>query len=396
MRKERYAKIFDYICEYSLYGLIFFIPISSAAVESFFGFAFLGFILKKISKPDFKFLGTSYNFFLWLFVIFMCLSLFNSGIYIEKSLKTLFFKWLEYITIFIIAQDIINTKIRLRNALGIMLFVAVLVGIDGVIQKLWGIEYFRHRPLVQASSGLYFISGPFNHYNAFGTYLMVTSLIFTALLLERSFAKKIKFFLALFSMLLVACLLLTSSRGAWIAYLSALGLMFVISKRFKAASVILGLFLIVLLFVPGIKERFNFTLSAQGDARRFAIWRSALLMIKENPYLGKGLGTFMDYFPHYYKHTRRFFAQYAHNCFLQIWAETGIFSLISFLLTVSVIFKKSLKKIFKAPDCLLIAFTCAIFGFLVNSFFDTQLYSLQLAVLFWILLGLAAAKINLA
>ena len=40
---------------------------------------------------------------------------------------------------------------------------------------------------------------------------------------------------------------------------------------------------------------------------------------------------------------------------------------------------------------LLSGLTAGTFGFLVASFFDTQLYSLQLSVLFWTMLGITVA-----
>lgn len=392
--KEKRAKIFDIACEYSLYGLMFFIPISSAAIESFFGFVALSFILKKIIKPDFNFLKSLPNLFLLLFVIFMGLSFVNSGAYIGKSFKALFFKWLEYIAIFLIMQDVLATRVRQRNALGIMLFVAFLVGVDGFTQKLWNVEFFRHRPMVRASSGLYFISGPFQHYNDLATYLLVFSLITFGLLMSGTFVKKTKSFLILLLVLLGTCLLLTSSRGAWLGFLSALTLMFILSKRFVTLYAVIGAFLVVLLFLPGIKERMHFTFGAGGDATRFAMWQGALAMIEENPYLGKGLGTFMDHFPRY-NYTENPYARYAHNCFLQIWAESGGFSLLSFLLFIGIILWWGIEVFKKKKDYLSLGIICAIFGFLAHSFVDTQLYSLQLAMLFWVMLGFLTARVTL-
>ena len=110
-------------------------------------------------------------------------------------------------------------------------------------------------------------------------------------------------------------------------------------------------------------------------------------MIKENPFLGKGIGTFMDYFP---KYTQNLGAQYAHNCFLQIWAETGIFSLLSFLLFAGSILLRGIRYLWTVPVRgfpFLIGLISSFFAFLVGSFFETHLYSLQLSVLFWFIGG---------
>ena len=117
-------------------------------------------------------------------------------------------------------------------------------------------------------------------------------------------------------------------------------------------------------------------------------------MIKENPFLGKGLGTFMDYYKKH-KIPGDETIYYAHNCYLQIWAETGIFGLLSFLLFVGSVLCRRIKaiKVNSLPwqSSVLLGLISAVFGFLVHSFFDTNLYSLQLAVLFWFMLGLAVS-----
>ncbi|MCX5694148.1 MAG: O-antigen ligase family protein, partial [Candidatus Omnitrophica bacterium] len=128
------------------------------------------------------------------------------------------------------------------------------------------------------------------------------------------------------------------------------------------------------------------------DAYRFLLAHGAWVMIKENPFLGKGIGTFMDYCNRY---TNNFGASYAHNCYLQIWAESGIFSLLCFLLFVWFVFYKSIKvslRLPKSPDFfILIGLTAGLLGFLVHSFFDVHFYSFQLSFLFWAVLGLTVA-----
>src|SRR5208283_5076650 len=104
--------------------------------------------------------------------------------------------------------------------------------------------------------------------------------------------------------------------------------------------------------------------------QRVVLYRAAWKMITEHPFLGKGLGTFMDYCAQY---TGNSWACYAHNCFLQMWAESGIFSLLSFLLFNGYVFYKSIKVILRAPaslnSFLLIGLNAGLLGFLVHSFF---------------------------
>lgn len=386
--KEKLFVVFDRALEYSMYGLVFFIPISKSATEAFAAFMLLFFILKKYIKPDFSFLKNRANIFLLLFIVFCLLSMFNSGPYLAKSLKAFFLKWMKYIGMFWFIQDAARDRKRIRNAGMILLSVAGLVALDSLFQRFSGKDIFRARELVNVGNGIPAITGPFNHYNDLASYLIVVLILALALLISGALRKGLQSALLPLSILLAGCLFLTFSRGSWIGFVFALALMLFLSRDYRKLIPLLALSLLFLFFLPGVKERFAFTFQGEGDADRLLAWGAASRMIMENPYLGKGIGTFMDYF-HAYVPSR--YVQYAHNCYLQIWAETGTFSIWSFIIFVGIILYKASFVFRRLKDYLLLGFLCALFAFLVHSFFDTQLYSLQLAFLFWSLLGLTAA-----
>jgi O-antigen ligase len=111
-------------------------------------------------------------------------------------------------------------------------------------------------------------------------------------------------------------------------------------------------------------------------------------MFKENPFLGIGLGTFMARLSECSPGIPVF---YAHNCFLQILAESGVFSLVTFLVFVCSVIYIGIKKFLIIRDPVLLGGICGIIGFLAHSFFDVHLYSLSLAVLFWFWIGMVSA-----
>jgi len=377
--KERIVNIADKIVEYSLYGLIFFIPISNAAIEIFACLAIAAFITKKILKPDFEFLRSRENIFLSIFALLSVLSLFNSGVYIHKSLRALFSKWFELIMIFLVVQDTLNSRKRIRNVIIILLSIAGLLGIDGLVQKILGVEFLRLR-----DDNLLGITASFNHYNDFGTYLVCVLPIAICSIFS-NVKIKIKLILAGLGILLATCLLFTFSRGAWLAFIGSFIAILILSRKFKVTVPIIFLFIIILIIFTPFRERTLFTFENTGDADRLLIWRVSATIMKENPFLGKGVNTFMDYFGQYYPRRN---ATYAHNCYLQMWAETGIFALLSFLIFLIILLKKSIRSFRANNDYLLLGLISAIFGFLIYSFFDTPLYSLQLSCLFWYLLGI--------
>lgn len=402
--REKWVKIADKITEYCLYGVVFFFPISIALVESIFSLGVLFFVIKKILRADFKFLKSLPCLFLLFFLFFISLSTVNSGVYLKKSLIALFFKWFEYILIFLVAKDTLTNRARIRNAVVILLIFSVITGIDGLSQKLFGFEFIRNRSLGVTDSGLTSITGPFRHYNDFSVYLIIALALFMAILLSGKLRGVFRVSVYLIAGLLIGCLLLTYSRGGWLGFIFASLTLIILSRKFKLL-ILLAIFVLTLIFAPVIKQKniFSFDIETSQimtensstrsivwhDADRFRVWGTAFRMVKENPFLGKGLGTFMDYFARY---EPLLIVQYAHNCFLQLWAEAGIFSLISFLLFVSSLLWRGIRKFRQNKDFILLGLICGMVGFLVHSFFDTDLYSLQISVLFWLILGLIAAK----
>lgn len=391
--KDKIYRIFEYVGEYSIYALIFFIPTAKAAIEIFFGFALLSFVVRKIIRPEFNFLKTLPNIFLLAFFIFMGVSLFNSGPYLQKSLIALFFKWLKYIAMYVVVQDTFSKRVHIRNALIIFLFISMVVGIDGLSQKFAGVEFIKNNPAPgKMDIELFPIRGPFNHYNDFGAYLVIALSLVSALLFYRKLKIGYRIGLAGVFILLLCCLVLTFSRGAALGFLVALIFILFLSRRLKTyISLSIVILLIGLFLFSPLRERLIRTIEAGGDPARYLIWQAAFTMIKEHPFLGKGLGTFMDYFPQY---VCGLGSQYAHNCYLQIWAESGIFALLAFVIFVFLIIFKAVKSFFVNNDFVILGLTAGVVGFLVHSLFDTHLYSLQLAALFWIMLGILARRIS--
>lgn len=101
---------------------------------------------------------------------------------------------------------------------------------------------------------------------------------------------------------------------------------------------------------------------------RLSYWKEAWGIIKAHPVAGVGLGNF-----------NLSFSRYAHNSYLQLWAEGGIFSLLSFLwLTFSI-----LKNAYSRP--LLVT---AASVFLIHNSVDFTFFLPEVSFIWWAILGL--------
>lgn len=389
--KDRIYNLFIVLGEYALYGLLFFLPISNALIESFAGLALFSFVGRKIIKPDFRFLKFWPNIILYVFLLFSALSLFNSGAYLVKSLNALFGKWMQYLGICLIFQDAIYDEKVFKRGIWVFLSSAILIILSGLSQYFFGLEFLRNRSIYELSGGTHPITSSFVHYNSFGGYLVVVLALTVALLLaNNNFGVKAFGLLAL-TMFSTLAIVFTFSRGSLLAFAISFIFICIFAKRHLKWLIPVILIGIVIFLFPAFHERLLFTFKTYGDANRFKYWVVAMKMIGEHPFLGMGVGTFMANFSKFQPYLA---PAYAHNCYLQIWAETGIFSLISFLAFAASVIYLGIKKFVISKDYVLLGLLAGVIGFLIHSLFDVNLYSLQLVILFWVWVGLTLRRLK--
>ncbi len=376
---------------YSLYGLIFFIPISIAAIGIFASIAIFLFLIRQIITPEFRSIATNKMFFLLLFIFFffMALSLFNSGPLLGKSLKALFLKWGRFPLLLWVMIDTLRDSRRIINAVWIFAFSSTLLALTSFSQKFLGYEFIFRHPLNPGG----IVTGSFKNQNDLAAYLTAVIPMILGFALWKTEKKFIRAGLFVLSALLLCVCAMTLCRGSWlglaVALIFAVLLLSYHHLSRKTFWILVGFG--YLFFVP-LTAFALFFFQSRGDSARLMLYEGAWKMVVENPFLGKGLGTYMD---HCASYIHQIGVYYVHNCFLQIWAESGIFSLLSFLVLNGYVIYKNFNLTLRIPpsleSCLFIGFNAGLLGFLVHCFFDTQLYSLQLSFLFWMTLGLTLA-----
>jgi O-antigen ligase len=291
------------------------------------------------------------------------------------------------------ASDTFRSRKRLTAGIQVLIISSFSVLIS-VITQIWqGKDILRGRELITIASGVNGITGSFNSHNDLGCYLaIILILLISRFLSERG--RRTRVLLGLWSLVVCSGLLFTFSRGSWLNFTVAMLLFLMLLRNFTGrtllkAVVLWIVFIFIILSVPSFRARLFLTFTAEGDALRFSIWKSCWQMIKEHILLGRGLGTFMSYFPSFSSDFKS--AYYAHNCYLQMWVESGLFSLLAFLAFAGSVVVSTWKYVKRSGDVVKAALLAGCVGFLTHSFLDTQLYSLQLSALFWIVLGMTAA-----
>jgi len=132
---------------------------------------------------------------------------------------------------------------------------------------------------------------------------------------------------------------------------------------------------------------------------RVYIWMGTLNMLKDYWFSGIGVGTeaFNKIYPMYaYSGV---IAPHSHNLYLQIITENGIIGLIIFVSMLVIYFKMCVSTIITAKNkflkALITGLAAGMLGYLVQGMFDNVWYNYRVFLLFFIIIGITAASIEI-
>ncbi len=314
------------------------------------------------------------------------------------SLEGLIYKTFEYILFFLILADVSNHPETAKRVVQLLLVASLFVVAHGLIQE-WAILHFsgpgvpldpiRGKPLIYER-----MVGPYSNPIDMATFLMVVSLAIIPSLMHQPLRRQAAGWPLW--LMLIGSISWTESKGAMLGLASGILFLLLLNFKNKRMWLIAGTSLVVSLFVFVVFKQKNLLktigFADPGSQERIIMWAAALEMIKARPITGHGLNTFMANYMSYVSGPNQGPA-YAHNCFFQIAAETGVISLFCFLLFLVRLFRECLKSLRKhlldtETGLPLMGLLSGLLAFLVQSAFDTNLYSLRQAVLFWCLAGI--------
>jgi len=391
-----WGDFFEELTFLSLCGLFVFTPISIAGTEIMFGFSLIFYVLSRLFLKKMIDWRNGPTLFLIAFFLFSLVSVLMSGEFMAHSAKALLRKWSEYFIIFVMVFDVFKKNNRCRVGIWIIVATAVLMGFDGILQWLIGVDPIRWKDVGtvrQSIPGLEpqtfrAISATMYHYNNFGGYVSCMAVLILALIFDPEWFKNTKKIMAAVVILLLTVQFLTFSRGSYVGLAAGLTLLLVLSGNPRILATMVVIAVIVLVWPP-IRERLLYTFdSPNGFSQRLETWKVAWAVIQDGMWWGKGVGTFMNYSTPY---SNGIMTRYAHNCYLQVWAEMGLFALICFIGFFAAIGWRAFQTIRVRKQGALIGLVAAIGAFLAHAFFDNHFYSVQLSAFIWSIAGLAYA-----
>jgi len=380
-------KRLNYASEFFLYLLIYAITFSNAFTEVCVGWIIGLFLIKRIIAKDASIPKSALNYIVLAYFLVILFSYLGSAF--PKQSSRGFLKILKFSFLYLALLDFFryDKKVFIRFFWAIII-VSAFTFLNGIFQGIFGFDILKHKELIHLDY-LKRLSASFVHPNDFGAYI-ISLLPLTFAFFYSRLPRPRRIALIAVALLGSYCLMKTSSRSAWLGLLVGVIIYFMVYRK-KAAVIVPSLFLFLIFIFPhGVSRVLSLFSREQNTVwERMQLWQGTWSMIKEHPFLGFGINTYSNYFPRF-KPPEYFSLAYTHNCYLQMWSETGIIGLAVFLaliITVFVITGRNLKRKVKSglEGYILLGLICGYLAYLVQAGFDTNLYSLVLVTLFWVM-----------
>ncbi len=327
------------------------------------------------------------------------------------------YRFLAYFAIFLLIINNIRSPRQIRRI--VIIIIAV-----GLFESLYGlIEYFsgRHQIFFYKKQTSLSVSGTFINKNHFAGYMeMVIPLTFGVLfarLEERSqipFKKLVRLFdekymkallVSLLLFVMIGAELLSGSRGGIVSFGGGMICLIVLahSRRLLRKWAVVVLILVIVsigiamllgydLVVARLQSLKELETEKSFQFRR-EVWKGALLIFRDFPVFGSGIGAFSHIFPQYQSFPSDLRFSHTENDYLQMLAETGIIGSVLVLCAGFIFFYTTLKAWKQRQSRWSIILTAGgisgMFSIVVHSSIDFNLHIPSNALLFSVIAALS-------
>ncbi|MFY9609933.1 MAG: O-antigen ligase family protein [Blastocatellia bacterium] len=331
---------------------------------------------------------------------------------------------------FLIAVNFFDDRERLRTLVRFLVVYGLVLAVFALIQHLtWDGRFYWFRPTKHS------VFGPFVNRNHYAGYMAMLIPVPVGLILNRGVRKEAWLLFGFAAAIMGLTVVVSLSRGGMVSVFAGLIFVAMMSGRgglVRGASVerssrggtvrsrlitrigaVAALALaitvgVVWIGAEGVINRAAQSIDVQTQSKmnffgRNWIWRDTLAMFSSNPVLGIGLGAYETVYPMYAHGDGYMLVQYAHNDYLQLLSDAGIFGGVVGVWFLVLLFR-AIARATRSADPLMsgLALGCGggIFAILVHSLFDFNLQIPSNCLLFLLLTAvvsnIAASVIEVA
>jgi len=353
------------LTKFSLLILSIFLPFSISGISISVSLLFLGYLVlcftnKKIvfsSEPEVR----NIIYLIIIFVLIMIVSTIFSSDKISSVKRTITVA--GYFIIFV-GLSSFEDKNFVKKCLKIFVLLCVIHSVYAIVQYFTGIDIVNKG--YQKYSRVIGIVGHFNSLAG------ILGLVFPIVVSFFYFLERKKVLNLVYSIILLAGIVLTFTRGIWLGtFFAFLVLSFLFDKRLVFFIL---LFSILIFLIPQTKKRILSTFESGNQTTRIYFLKETPKLVLKQFVLGYGPDSFRKVF---YEHYPDFPEQghfHPHNMYLHILFELGILGLLTFLVLFYKILEWLIKTYYLSQEKFVKSLTLGTIGsvivFLVYGFVD--------------------------
>lgn len=326
-----------------------------------------------------------------IFFLSLPISLINSS-NLMASLSQIY-RYLSLIAIFYIVR-LCNAN-KQKQIFYVLLISASLVSLYSLyslfIVSRFALEYFLENNIDHTFAKTFLASKrafvPFFSPNLLAGYLIAIIMLCLNIVLQKRKEENGLFFLSIFCLFISSLtLFFTKSTGGWLVFIIIFSLFLLLGKLLNKKSVLIIISLIILFGAIAVNREIKeppFKKPLFSLDKKISYWKQTTEIIKQHPLAGVGIGNFS------LKETRS-----AHNSYLQIWAETGIVGIISWLIIIFIFLKEGIKNFYFRKSLYSLGILMSGLSFLLHNLIDYSFFIPQSIFLFWIIFGFTLSYIK--
>ncbi len=357
----------------SLVLFVFSVPLSIAVSQGIFILALIGWIVKMILDKRFHWQKTPLDLPVLAFVVVAFLSSFW-GVDVKNSLIG-FRTYALILIVYLLLNNIASNKIRVpvRALVCGASILSVFTIVDRVSRIVQGSDPVLIGSMSEAGQLLIIIG------------------ITTSILLYRE-ERRIRGFLLIALLLMIAAEILNFKRGAWISLMFILTIQGWIKSRKMILTVISAAVVVLVLYQPARVRILSVKNEFSSRAGRVAMWKVTPSILRDHP-MGVGIdnvGSVMYKYDSAIESGR----DHLHSTLPQILAEMGPVGLIAFLWWMTVFIKLSFQTFRMIDDrkpyekALMLGIFSTFIGFLINGLVEFNFGDSEVVMVIYILMGL--------
>jgi O-antigen ligase len=317
------------------------------------------------------------------------------------SFKT-FPRYASCLIAFYLFADIEWDKRKLQRIIDFIIICVAIVSLYGIYQRF---NLRVNRSTVDLVNNPYIGARVYSVYENSNSFGFLLCLLLPFPLVSAVYGPNLKFFgSAIISRRFIsgctfiagsAALVLTFSRGAWLAFAISM-IIFIALTKPKLLPVFILLGVVALPLIPD--SIFNRLMTIfTGDtslSTRADIWTAGVNLFKKSPVLGAGLG--LETIQHYIIANDMYPSNWniyihAHNFLLQVVNEFGIFGVLTFFGAFFTLLKAALRN---RASKLCIACATGLIGILVCGIADYPISYPRIMLAYWVVLGITFAAVQ--